>query len=542
MKLHLEPPIYFGLTPRSNAAAIAALCLSVLAGNASAISSFGFEALTQFDAAALGRNSIPPDTMGAVGTTQFMSTANGVYGVFDKTNGARLSIVSDFNFWRDAGYRGFDQGLNARVMFNADAQRWIVSSLAYDPTVNYSSAQIRIAVSNTADALGGWKSTSFTGYAGLGFGGLADFPTLAIDKNAVYIGTSNFAPPNAAAGSIFRGTTLNVIPINSLFNAGAPALTGIQAFVTPFVYGSGSNTDRGFVIQGVNSSAAGSSGKIVADSLVAFDNIGYAVNGLSPSSATGSTLGTVVYAGQSAYTEAGPGRQPAVATPANRRIIDTLDTRIGSSVYEVNGRIYMVQTVNPVADGVDEARVHYTVLDSTTFAKLAEGDIGAAGYDYYQGSLAVNAAGKVVIGYNRSGLDVATGNISFLAQVFDTAADGSLLPVSGEILLKTSLTDDYHNGSGFGLPASGRQRWGGFSQVTVDPTDPNSFYAIGEFAREYNLPAFGHPGGTGGSRWGTWVGVINTTAPVPEPSSWLMMILGMAAVVSLTRRQMGATA
>jgi hypothetical protein len=222
-------------------------------------------------------------------------------------------------------------------------------------------------------------------------------------------------------------------------------------------------------------------------------------------------------------------------------VIATLDERVSSSVYEANGRIYAVQTVDDLTDGVDEARVRYTVIDANTFAIIDEGNIGSVGYDYYQGSIAVNSFGQVVIGYNRSGLDVATGKISFLATTFNTSAAGELVSTSGEILLKESLTDDYHNGSLFGQAAAGRQRWGDYSQVSVDPANEQSFYLIGEFAREYNNAAGGHPGGSGGSRWGTWVANITVTA-VPEPATWGMMMLGFGVVGMASRRRRSTAA
>jgi hypothetical protein len=71
-----------------------------------------------------------------------------------------------------------------------------------------------------------------------------------------------------------------------------------------------------------------------------------------------------------------------VAIPANRAIVDALDERISASVYEVNGRIYARAYGEPA--GSAEDRVRWFVLDATTFALLAEGDIGEAGFDYYQ--------------------------------------------------------------------------------------------------------------------------------------------------------------
>lgn len=72
--------------------------------------------------------------------------------------------------------------------------------------------------------------------------------------------------------------------------------------------------------------------------------------------------------------------------------------------------------------------------------------------------------------------------------------------------------------------------------MTLDPTDSTSFWITGTFAREYNLPQFGHPGGTGGSRWGTYIANIRVGA-VPEPATWAMMIIGFGFTGFAMRRQ-----
>ena len=281
----------------------------------------GFEGVSQYDGASFGRNFIPPDTMGAVGATQYMQTSNGAYAVFDKYTGARQSLVSDVAFWAAAGQTGANG--DSRVMYNAAANRWVAMSFGGN------TKDLQIAISDTSNALGPWKSTKFEGFAGFGFGATADYPTLALDRNAVYIGTNNFAPAAAGGTNSFRGTTMNVIPLDSLFGAGAPTVANMKQFVTPYT-GGASDVDRGFAQQGVNSSSAGSTGTVLAASLFNYDNLGFKVNGLTSSSATGATVGAVTMLGEAAFTTAGPPVTQRSRTASCAQIVLN-ESRVGCS-------------------------------------------------------------------------------------------------------------------------------------------------------------------------------------------------------------------
>ncbi len=494
-----------------------------------------FQGISQYDVASYARNFIPPDTMGAVGTTQFTQFANGGFAVFGK-DGTVQKATSDVAFWAAAGQTGANG--DSRVQFDAAAGRWIAISFGA------SVSDIQIAVSKTADATGAWQSTKFTGYVGPGgaANSVADYPTLAIDNNAVYIGTNNFGATAAGQPENFRGTTMNVIPISSLISAAAPTTAGIKSFNNPYdpVNGGVPSAYVGYAMQGVNSTAAGTTGKVVAESLYYYTDIAYDVKNAGTAHAT---LANGTYLNNSAFTDpTGPARQPnavpdvlvaASTFPNNDRVVDNLDARIGSAVYEANGRIYSVQTVSD--DNSDTSKVRLTVINAATNTIVSETDIGDGVHDFYEGSLSVNAAGDVVVGYNRSG-SAADGKISFFAQVFRTDTSGNLVARDGAKLLQVSLVDDYHNGSVDGQVAGGRQRWGDYSQVTVDPTDPTKFWLIGEYAREYNDAAGGHPGGTGGSRWSTWISEINTAA-VPEPANWALFIAGFGVIGAMQRRR-----
>lgn len=313
----------------------------------------GFEGISQYDVAAVGRNFIPPDTIGAAGRTQYVQFTNGGFAVYDKATGTRSLFSSDTAFWQAAGQAGVPNG-DQRVIFSPQANKFIAISFGSN------TKDILVAVSDTGNALGTWKSTKFEGFAELTPGGrtLADYPTLAFDNNAVYIGTNDFAAATVGGPTNFRGTTLNVIPLSDILGAGGP---------------------------------------------------------------------------------------------------------------------------------------------------------------------------------NRSGLG-PDGRITLAARTFRTNAFGQLISTGDEIVLRISDTDDYHNGSLYGQAAAGRQRWADYATVTLDPMSVHSFWISGTFAREYNLGAFGHPGGTGGSRWGTYIAELNVGG-VPEPQSWAMLIIGFGLIGAVNRRQ-----
>lgn len=493
-----------------------------------------FEGVSQYDTRALNQNFsfIPPDTMGAVGATQFMETTNGGYAVFNKATGVRTLLQSDAAFWAAAGQpSALNQGVplangDARVMYDSISGKWIVESFA----ANIST--IQIAVSTTSDALGPWKSTTFTGFSG----GIADYPTLAMDSKAVYIGTNDFS---GAAGNPYSGETLNVLNRDDIFAATGPTTTSLKQFFTP-LSAINAGADPGFAIQGVNQVGGSTDfGKILSASIQTNDLITYNVN--NPGT-PGATTTPAVYMGTSPYIANNPGRQPSVINP---QVIDTLDDRVSSAVWENRGLIYAVHTVTP--PGGNHTQLVWTVSNAATGALVQQGVIGDGVYDYYQGSIAVNANGQVVIGYDRSGSStadangdgLADGNISFFAQTFNSTGVGTLVN-TGTFLLHVSPTSDYHNGSLDGSPAAGRQRWGDYSQVTVDPDNAADFWVIGEFAREPNDGPL-HPGGTGGTRWGTWIAEVDAggfdAQAVPEPATWGLMILGFGLVGFMARRR-----
>ena len=482
----------------------------------------GFEGTSDYDTRALGRGLIPPDTMGAVGTTQYVQLLNGSFSVYNKATGALAAPrITDSAFWTAAGVGA--TGGDPRVLFDPVSSRWL--ALGFDA----GGSGLNIGVSDTANALGSWKASTFSVFPA----GIADYPTLATSGNSIVIGTNNFASASGG-GFTYSGTSLLLLPKTDIFNPAGPVLTGLQTFTTP----NDGVTDRGFAIQGVNTKATGGPVRLVAASAGFNDAVTYDVTGAGTPGVAQTPLTYLSTTGGQVYDSNKPARQPT--TNASARVADAGDDRVASNAWEVGGKVYFTHTVTPT--GTDNTVVRITVMDAATKSVLSETDINDASgnFDFYQGSLAVNSSGQVVVGYNRSGSFVTgvDGRISIFARGFNTNPNGTLT-MTGDVFLKQSLVSDYHNGSPEGSAPVNRQRWGDYSSVTLDPTDDQSFWVIGQFAREYNNAAGGHPGGSGFGRWGNWISEVGVTA-VPEPSTYLLMALGLVATGFAARRRKAA--
>ena len=481
-----------------------AMSLAMPASAASLI--LGFEGSDQLAACALNSCFRPPDTMGAVGTTQYVELNNGIFRVHDKATGANIFTSSPSDFWTNKVGLGTTGG-DPRIMFDASSQRWIAA--AFGSTNNL----INVGVSATSDALGVWKGMAIPVLAS----GTADYPTLALDNQAVYIGTNNFTPG-------FTGTSLVVLNRNNVFAAGGPTTTGSVQFNTSLA-----GPDNGFAIQGVNSTDLDGVGRIVADSRNFDANVAYNINNPGTAGATQSPSALIP---GTAYAQAPLGRQPD-----GTRTVDTLSPRITGSVFEMNGKIYYAHTV-AASVGV-AAAVRVVVLDAVTKAVLSTTNIEDANFDFYQGSLAINSTGKLVVGYNRSGFQKtdlngdgkADGNISIMARVFSANANGTITQTD-EIMIRVSDTGDYHCTT---VTTQCRERWGDYAAVSLDPSNNDNFWVIGEYARPTAafIPGFTT---TPRSIWGTYIGVIGVAA-VPESSTWLMMVAGFGLVGGAIRRK-----
>ena len=132
-------------------------------------------------------NCAPPDTNGEVGTTQYVQIVNTGYQVFDKATGTSLlgpaSIVS---IW--TGFGGSCQTAgngDPVVLFDQIANRWVITQFAGGLTYEC------VAVSTTEDATGTYARYAYN-LAAVAGSALYDYPHLGVWPDAYYMSMNVF--------------------------------------------------------------------------------------------------------------------------------------------------------------------------------------------------------------------------------------------------------------------------------------------------------------------------------------------------------------
>jgi autotransporter-associated beta strand protein len=404
---------------------------------------------------------VPPDTMGAVGQNHFTVLVNGRYKTFNKT-GTQLQSMTDTAFFGSAGYAGeASQPIfgDPRIVFDPLSGRWFAMNFTDASTNN----RLVLAVSENADPTGTWKSVTIQTSGG----NFADYPTLGIDANGVYIGTNNFG--NGSQQSLFTLTKPSLLWTGT----GSPNLSGLTSHQNI------SASNFGFTLQATNNfsvTQTGTSAQVIA---VDFNSFGV-YNAFKINNTTGTTtLGTPAN-----ITASSSWGFPVLATQPGGGTVDALDDRIQSSAVQVGNLLYFVHGITP--SGSSTAQIRWGVFNVTSNTLVQQGVIGTAARHFYDPSIAVNELGEAVIGFSSSS---SSEFISSWAVV--STNSGSLSFGAPTLISAGNRTYTGIDGSPF--------RWGDYSMTSLDPADTGIFWTIQERASNTADP------GTTNSTWVTQV-------------------------------------
>ena len=415
---------------------------------------------------------IPPDVVGAVGPDQILVPSNGRIKVFDKGGVlGGLNVTTDVFF---ASVRSASTS-DPHVRYDRLSQRWFVVMIDI-ATPN----RVLVAVSSGSHIN---STSSFTFYQfqhdlvgttpNTDTGGFADYPTLGVDANALYVGMNIFN----AAGNAVIGTTVYILRKSALLSG--------SLVVTPFrQIGAAAGTGAGpWTPQGVDNDDPGATeGYFISVDDASFSLLD--VRRVSTPGATPTLSGNLNITVPSTYF---PLNVPALGTST---LLDALDDRLFAAALHKNkiagsSSLWTAHNIRVNTSGVggsagtrDACRWYEIGTLSGSPSLLQSGTL----FDptvtnpryFWIPSVAMSGQGHVALGSSTAG----TGLRAEVATSGRLSSDA--LGTTQAFTLAQSSTFAYD------VTVTNPQRWGDFSQTVVDPTDDMTLWTFQEYCNATN--------------------------------------------------------
>ena len=393
----------------------------------------------------------PADANGAAGPAHFVEFINGRFSVYDKRTGERAQTKTDLQFWNAAGvtFTSTVGTTDPRVIFDFYSRRWFACMVSF--TINsprQRSNRFLLAVSEGDDPTGNWSGFSIPSDPNAS--NFADFPTLGLDQDAVYVSGDMFDRSGVPVGP-----SLVVLPKTGLL--ADPPSVAARTYLGPLSYSA-----RGKILQSavtIGSPTTTESVLAVSDLGLDFQPLNTLVlsHVLSPTNRPSLSSPPVVLDVPDYSVPINPPQ------PDGTDSLDDGDARLGGMVRRVGDVLYATHAVQVN----DRAAVRWYRINAATDALIEAGTISDPKLDLFYPSIAANEAGTVVIGCNGSSTETYVSSYALVGE----AVNGKL--TFGPLTLLKSGTASYQN-----TDSSGTSRWGDYSATSVDPADPSRFWTI----------------------------------------------------------------
>ncbi len=449
-----------------------------------------------FDGATLADvGTFPPDSMGAIGPTQFVTFVNGRIRSFTKTGVADGVLNADPDVFfasvmTPVGGAVLSNFTNhPQVRYDRFSARWFLTITdvpCTDATCTTATAnRVLIAVSDAASngTLSGstvWTFFQFQADPGTNS---CDNASLGVDVNALYIGCNMMGN----AGS-FSGTNGYVVRKTSILGAG-PATVTMFANLVAGGTGAGPFSPRGVD----NYDPAATEGYFVGVDNATFSTMVFR-RVSNPGSAT-PTISANIAVTVPTTTFPNPVTHTG-NTGGNNGRLDSLDDRLYAAMIR-NGRLWSAHNFRVSAAGVANTAAAarnavrwYEFQNLTTTPTLVQSGTVfdnaatlAAARQYWMPSVIVTGQGHSVLGMTMAGTPVGATPVYVGRLAGDTLGTMAGPPTVAAVAFGTS-TANYNPPADPGS-AAGR-RWGSYSFTSLDPLDDMTVWTIQEYNEALN--------------------------------------------------------
>jgi hypothetical protein len=429
----------------------------------------------------------PPDSMGAVGPSQFIVAVNGRVRSFNKTTGIADGVInadSDVFFASVMTPTAVNFTSDPRIRYDRLSRRWFVIMIDVPNGTGASPNRVLIAVSDGPVITGGSSWTFYYFQHDLvspagDTGKFADYPTLGVDANALYIGVNVF---KTRGQGFFDNTTAFVVRKSSLLTGGPVVVTAFRGLV-----GNGPNVGP-YTPQGVdNYDPAATEGYFIGSgatgNFLYYDRL--VLRRVSDPGGTPAISGNITVT--LPVNTGGTIGVPALGTTLGT--LDGLDYRLLGAHYR-NGRLWTSSNLAVSSSGAPSTAagarmgVRWYELQGIPTGQtpsVAQSgtlfDSSANARCFWMGTVMVSGQGHAAMGFSVAGAN-DRANAGTAGRLKNDAAGTMRTP-----LLYTATSAAYNP-----TDANGGfiNRWGDYSYTCLDPDDDMTMWTIQEFCNANN--------------------------------------------------------
>jgi hypothetical protein len=419
--------------------------------------------------------NIPPDPHAAVGPNHVMACVNSRFRISDK-QGSTLKTIQASTWYQSVlgGAGPFDP----QIMYDHFHGRWI---MLWDHLNTGSGvAYWLISVSDDDDPLGTWYNWALPAHlnGSTPSGNWGDYPGIGYDDEALYITSREFSFPG-----FYQYQKLRIVGTNQLYQNDAGPVTWTDLWDIRDL----SNINHDGLRPSVVFTQPAEYYLISPTTFSGTNNYFVLYRLTNPLT---SPVMTAVHVPVASWTPA-----PNASQLGGGMSIEGGGSRVRHAAVYRDSSIWAAHSV---ANGVNSS-IRYIRISTVSNTAIEDARLGATGFWHFYPSLMADRDGNVAITFSRSGTTEYIGaGMMWRLATDPVGLQPAMLFKEGE----TNYVEDF---------GSGRNRWGDYMGIALDPSETNNFWMFTEYAAS---PA---------NTWGTW---WYHTRLVPYPAQYVQTIPG----------------